>query len=216
MLVSHRKKFIYTKTAKTAGTSVESYFERYCMPKNQWSFQHAREEYISKEGIIGFRGRRNKFNTPTYYNHMPAVDIKKQLGDQIWETYFKFCVIRDPFDKLVSAYYFSERDSDGSIKSFRKWLKTTQFNDRSVYLINGEVCMDYFIRYEHLHNDIKHVCAVLDIPFEPFKIPHLKTGFRNKKIQLYEFYDRKSIKLVKNLYKFELKYFGYSAPKKPK
>lgn len=35
MLISHRKRFIFTKTAKTAGTSVESYFEQYCMPEGE-------------------------------------------------------------------------------------------------------------------------------------------------------------------------------------
>jgi hypothetical protein len=29
MLVSHRKKFIFVKTGKTAGTSVEVFFEKY-------------------------------------------------------------------------------------------------------------------------------------------------------------------------------------------
>ena len=34
MLISHRKKFIFTKTKKTAGTSVESVFETYCIHGN--------------------------------------------------------------------------------------------------------------------------------------------------------------------------------------
>jgi hypothetical protein len=56
MLIGHRKKFIYTKTAKTAGISIESYFENFCMPENTWKFSNSREEYVSKEGIIGYRG----------------------------------------------------------------------------------------------------------------------------------------------------------------
>ncbi len=60
MLVSYRKKFIYTKTAKPAGTSVESFFEQYCMPEGEWEFTHASEEYVSKEGIIGYRGTNAK------------------------------------------------------------------------------------------------------------------------------------------------------------
>lgn len=34
MLVSHRKKFIFAKTKKTASTSVESVFETYCIHEN--------------------------------------------------------------------------------------------------------------------------------------------------------------------------------------
>ncbi|KPA10844.1 hypothetical protein MHK_008953, partial [Candidatus Magnetomorum sp. HK-1] len=47
MLVSHRHKFIYTKTFKTAGTSVESYFEPFCMNDGEWSRSHPRDQYIS-------------------------------------------------------------------------------------------------------------------------------------------------------------------------
>ena len=55
MLISHRKRFIYTKTVKTAGTSVESYFEPYCMREGEWSFSHSRAEYVSEAGIVGIR-----------------------------------------------------------------------------------------------------------------------------------------------------------------
>ena len=36
MLVSHARKFIYTKTLKTAGTSVEVFLEPYCRPPAKW------------------------------------------------------------------------------------------------------------------------------------------------------------------------------------
>ena len=31
-LISNKKKFIYIKNKKVAGTSIESYFEKYCIP----------------------------------------------------------------------------------------------------------------------------------------------------------------------------------------
>ena len=73
MLVSHRKKFIYTKTVKTAGTSVESYFEKYCMLEGAWEFAHGREEFVSAEGIIGYRG--NNAREKKLYNHMPKQSV---------------------------------------------------------------------------------------------------------------------------------------------
>ena len=54
MLISHRKQFIYTKTAKTAGTSVESYFEKYCMPEGKWQFSHGHRRLL---GYPKARGR---------------------------------------------------------------------------------------------------------------------------------------------------------------
>ena len=79
MLVSHIKKFIFTKTAKTAGTSVESYFKEYCMPEGEWEESHNCSESVSDAGVIGFRGKRNTF-VPTWhkhrwYDHMSAKKI---------------------------------------------------------------------------------------------------------------------------------------------
>ena len=93
MLVSHRYKFIYTKTRKTAGSSVESYFEPFCMPDGEWTQRHFREEYVSDAGIIGFRGNPAKAGDAYWWNHMPARMIRRRLGEDTWRSYFKFCVI---------------------------------------------------------------------------------------------------------------------------
>ena len=74
MLVSHHHKFIYTKTVKTAGTSVESFFERFCMPQNEWEFSHGRDEYVSDYGIVGYRGSSRPPDAE-YWNHMSAKEI---------------------------------------------------------------------------------------------------------------------------------------------
>jgi len=52
MLVSHRKKFIYTKTAKTAGTSVESYFEPFCLPEGDWKLEHTRDDAQFQRRVV--------------------------------------------------------------------------------------------------------------------------------------------------------------------
>src|SRR4029453_8467383 len=108
MLVSHRHRFIYTKTMKTAGTSVEVYFEPYCMPAGTWQFSHHRSQQISDAGIIGFRGPRQHRPEVKWWNHMPAATIRERVGPEVWDGYFKFCVIRNPFDKAISVFHFAK------------------------------------------------------------------------------------------------------------
>ena len=55
MLISHNKKFIYTKALKSASSSTESYFEKHCIGKSEWRRMKYRNETISKHGIIGLR-----------------------------------------------------------------------------------------------------------------------------------------------------------------
>jgi len=215
MLVSHRKKFIYTKTNKTAGTSVECYFEKYCMPEGQWEFSHDRDEYVSETGIIGSRltGKKNK----QWYNHMPAADIRRAIGESIWQSYFKFCVIRNPFDKLISIFYFRNRNTDWNVedpvKLFRRWMRSVkEVKDRDRYMIDNRICVDYFIRYEELENGIRHVCDTLAIPFVPDEIPRLKSGIRKQHFEIENYYDDRTAGIVNKLYAFELETFNYSLP----
>lgn len=238
MLVSHRKKFIYTKTAKTAGTSVESYFEPYCMPEGEWQEEHSRDMHVSEAGIIGFRGAKRPIGTE-WFNHMSAKKIKEKLGDDVWNAYFKFCVVRDPFDKAVSAFYHFKKAREGSGKDpvgltlkqrlkkilrpepkfdsvreeFEHWLAGgAMVLDRDKYVIDGEFCLDEVIRYESLQDDLKSVCEKIGVEFEPARLPEFKKGIRDDKVGLSEIYTPKSIEIVADLYAYELNRFGYSAP----
>lgn len=252
MLISHRKKFIFTKTGKTAGTSVESYFEKDCMPEGDWQESHTRDEYVSEFGIIGYRGESLKKDSCKWYNHMSAKKIRQQIGEDIWNSYYKFTVIRNPFDKLISSFYYDNRNGrkqkrnysysqklkswvksllgktsptskiqkaqeNSDIEYFRHWLIETKGNkskpgDRDRYLINGEECIDYFIRFENLFEGINHVCNQLSIPFEPSRLPKFKMGIRNNIIPVRDYYDHETEKIVRKLFSYEINRFGYDIP----
>ena len=230
MLVSHRHQFIYTKTVKTAGTSIEKFFEPACRADGSARMGALSEELISDAGIVGYCGSNRKGKK--WFDHMPAKAIKSYLGDEAWESYFKFCVIRNPFDKLVSAFHFYEwlvnhysgwqktklvvahgirpGSKLDEVKRFQKWVAWTWwFNDYDKYLINGNVCVDFFIRYESLLSDTKSVCENVNFPFEPNRIPKLNTAMRPRERELAEYYDAKTIATVRKRFQFELDYFGY-------
>ena len=234
MLLIHRKNFISTKTAKTAGTSVESYYEPYCMGDGDWVSAHERDETISEAGIVGYRGTDP--SGKTYYNHMPAAEIRGLVGPEIWESYFKFTIIRNPFSKLVSGWYHWHRSGVNvketvkavlrdpgcfmpfryhirDIPEFRSWLlKGGQILDQDKYLIDGEVAVDYFIRQEALTEGISHVNDVLGITDRKPDLPRFKTGIRKQEIPIREFYDNETEDLVREQYAWEIKTFGYGVP----
>lgn len=105
MLISHLHRFIYLKTMKTAGTSVEIYFEPYCAsPRTTYVPTHGRDAEVTAEGVIGYRGVGG--DRHFWYNHMPAALLRERAGEEVWKSYFKFCVIRNPYDKAVSQFWF--------------------------------------------------------------------------------------------------------------
>jgi hypothetical protein len=152
---------------------------------------------------------------------MSAKQISDLVGPDIWSQYYKFTIIRNPFDKLISGFYFKlhrqvlkDVDGNSEIEQFRNWIKMGgAIIDRDKYLINGEECIDYFIRFENLHEGIEHVCNHLSISFNPSSIPQFKKGIRNQKIRIEDYFDKDTTQIIQNKYAWELERFGYDLPK---
>jgi hypothetical protein len=190
------------------------------MPPNEWTFSHYRPEYESETGIIGSRGSRPKDGK--WWNHMPAALIKEQLGNERWASYFKFCVIRNPYDKAISLFYYDRFRNNAPVESanlidhrteLENWLQSSKLIiDRNKYLIDGQFCLDAVIRYETLATDLEKICARLGLPWKPDSLPSLKAGVRMKNFPIESLYTEKSRQIVASAYSFELDYFGYSFP----
>ena len=244
VLVSHRKRFIYLKTEKTAGTSVETFFEPYCFPEGAWTESLRRDATVGPEGIVGRRafGRTEVgAEPPAWFNHMPAAQIRAQLGNDVWASYFKFANIRNPFDKLVSAFHMLKANAAqepalfrfrrriaglrgrgqpldrargrSEIEQFRGWVSHGgHMNDRDAYVIDGEVCVDYFIRYEHLNEDVLHVCELLGVASGQMALPRHRTDTRHHRIPVRDYYDGATERTVRKRYALEFELFGYEMP----
>jgi hypothetical protein len=225
VLVSHRHRFILTKTRKTGGTSVESYFEPFCMADGEWTRRHYRQQHVSADGIIGYRGRASGRGAARWWNHMPAAVIRQQLGADTWNAYFKFCVIRNPFEKAISAYYHGKSLghagrgrggdcwSDRDPELFAAWLeRTPPPADRDVYCIDGAFALDGVIRHERLLSDTDGICRRLGLPWEPDRMPAFKAGVRPPQATAERLYTARSRQLVTRACQFELEYFGYEFP----
>lgn len=245
MLISHRRRFIFTKTIKTAGTSLEAYFEPWCVPEGHVVAEEGPQR-VSVAGIVGARGSLPVWPLrPRWYNHMPAARIRRLIGRGIWDQYFKFTVVRNPFDRLVSAFYFlssvarspggfhpvlwllrSEqriprpprrgRDDEETVRLFREWLPCSGWvHDRPAYCIAGQPCVDAFIRYENLEADLAEVCGRVGVPFDPQRLPRFKSQYRGRTIPLRAFYDAAAADWVKRQYDWEISRFGYELPEGP-
>jgi len=225
MLVSHRYRFIHAKTRKTAGTSVESYFEPFCMQRGEWRERHFREMYASPAGIIGYRGSPGRARSARWWNHMPAALIRERLGESIWESYFKFCVVRNPYEKAISAYYHHKQLepewpargcavwSDDDPGRFEEWLELGRPpDDRHIFCIDGRFALDHVIRYESLLGDLERVCERLCVPWEPARLPAFKAGVRPREATAERLYTPRARELAAAAYQFELEYFGYDFP----
>lgn len=214
MLISHRYKFIYFKTVKTAGTSIETALEKYCLPEGHDDVPVVTPKIETEAGVIGARGHFAE--TEHWRNHMQAADIRRGVSPEVWDGYYKFCNLRNPWDKTVSWFHFKNpamkgKSHDEIVTTFRTWLRAAHSigQDQKIYMIENVPVMDDYIHYESMADDFDRICNNLGL--EPGAIPRHKTKERGqKKIPYQQYYDAATRNIVANRYKTAIAHFDWA------
>ena len=228
MIISHSRKFIFIKSEKTAGTSVEAVLSEHCrgndivVPIND--FRHNRNE----KGEFIHRSMNADEEYRKIGQHVDANTIRRKVSAEVWNDYYKFSIIRNPWDRTISDFFWKRRQ-DPAIKPrkrfyhylgapfneltqirklFTEFIKSEDFvnNDR-FYIIDDQLCVDSVIRYENLSEDLAVVCRRIGLP--SIDLPHLKTGFRQKRHHYSEYFDQESMAIVAKKHKNDIRLFGY-------
>tara|TARA_R100001594_G_scaffold138237_1_gene181749 strand:+ start:1365 stop:1946 length:582 start_codon:yes stop_codon:yes gene_type:complete len=140
-----------------------------------------------------------------------------------FKTYFKFCFVRNPFDRFVSAYNYLKNGGISPMdkadcerfnlrnRTFKDFvlsqegiLSQQHFKPQSHYT-NPQEDLDFIGRLENFDIDFLNLCDLLKIP--PCQPPHLNNSSHS---HYTEYYDSESRKAVERLYGEDLEAFGYN------
>lgn len=221
MILSHKYKFIYLRTQKTASSSIEISLSRYCgeddilapmdpeaeLQRRQFNVYPRNylvplRVYRGKEWLRLLRGWRLK-----YWDHMAAKHVKRFIGDEIFNSYFKFCFERNPWDKTISYYYWENRKKKyNGLDDFLANKKLC--SDFHRYSINGDIAVDFIGRYDDLLEDLNFVCQRLNIPFDGW-MPKDKGQYRKNRQPYYEILDQNQKRIIDAAFQREIEYFGF-------
>ena len=229
MLVSHDHKFILLRTRKTASTSVEMFLQPFCTPENTPIVEHG-EAIVSEHGIVGQRLGDKRHSLPVtpgvprnvWFSHHGADSLKEKIGDEIWNSYTKISIVRNPFQKALSSFTWSARERIDSltdtqkVRQFRKKVNARRYkDDKDIVFTNlesntPEFAPDILIRTEYLVEDLTKLCATLELDETKTELPHAKsTGKKRSSIPLAEWYDEETISSVQEHLDWMFKYGDY-------
>lgn len=227
MILSHKHKFIYIKTRKTASSSIEAMLSRACgpedvitpttdrlmtgerMPPRNYQLDHP---LVPKRPLwrrLLRRPERVYHPTIGFYEHIPAWRIKAYVGDEIWNSYYKFTFERNPWDKQISWYFYKTKSKTHrpSFESFMTNKEKASVENYSLYTIDGDIAVDFLGRYETLGEDLAKVLKEIGIEGDT-PLPRLNvygSGGDYRKL-----YTDKTRKIVEDWYAPEIERFGYT------
>lgn len=188
-MISHEHKCIFVHCHKCAGESIElALFGK------------------SDKGFGGdfYEGSPEKhFTIPQYI---------KEYGSEIWNNYFTFSFVRNPWDRLISWIKYRDKRHnlyEGKINSciIKKEIDvdiistSTYFN---ILSLDTDGVIDYIGRFENLQQDFNIVCDKIGIPQQ--QLLHVnKTHHKHYT----EYYDDETREIVAERYAKDIEYFGY-------
>ena len=190
MFTCDNKRFIFIHVPKTAGSAIHI---------------HLKDSYDLKGGA--------REDPIPDLHHKKIKDILNENAD--YKNYFKFCVVRNPFARLLSGYKdfryqrglinvdFNEFVCNELIQNFSNdvhFIPQHNFTH-----INDEVVVDKIVRYENL-NEITNCFEKCGIPFEGLGL-HRESQIPNEPYKIY--YNNSTIKIVEDFYGKDLELLDY-------
>ena len=202
-MISHKHKYIFIHIPKCGGTSVEdALLEPRCRRRKKDLF-----------------GLPNKYQTGGL-QHLMSSHIIEEVGEDIFNKYFKFSFVRNPWDKMVSQYHYSTTLREdllnyigiSKFSSFKEYIHRVskskihvQWDQQYKFLyINKKCVVDFIGRFENLEEDFNTICDKIGIPQQ--QLPHKK---KSKHKHYTEYYDDETRAIVAEKYARDIEYFGY-------
>ena len=156
-------------------------------------------------------------------HHQTAREVIGQIGKNKWNTAYKFTLVRNPWDKVVSHYEYRRKRNKTEVAtrniSFSEWVKKTYGPDKDPFYYNnpkafqpqvewlkddeGRISIDFIGKFESIDEDFNQIKSVIGLKAEP---PHLNAS---KRAGYQSYYDDETRQIVADWFREDIEVFGY-------
>ena len=170
MIVSHKYRFIFLRTEKTGGTSLTQALQS-ILTENDEEASLRRPAWAKFSPIHHGALKRNFPQWFGLHRHATAKQARDVLGREIFDSYYKFAIERNPWDRQVSLYAHrqwkkgsKDLDFDRDMRSIiYRSTEYVRLNNWSIYAIGTDIVADRVLRYENLDQEIAELFDHLGI-----------------------------------------------------
>jgi chondroitin 4-sulfotransferase 11 len=169
--------------------------------------------------------------------HGYAKDVKRKVSASTWKDYFKFSFVRNPWDKMVSQWWYNGHPKvrgrniyTSKVKTFKEYIlyfaeggRISANNPRCTpWLVDdsGKILVDFVGRFENIEEDFNFICQQLTPPKHeqnklwPPKLPHRnqsKNKHRNEWTDkpYQDYYDDETKEIIAREFEDDINLFGY-------
>jgi hypothetical protein len=216
MVLSHTHRFIFIHVSKTGGMSVRAALEPYSAEPEKFVMRRPSK-------MTGDRANPLYKVWETLLLHAKASDAKKELPPEVFERYFKFAFVRNPWDLMVSMYHFILREPEarnhgqvkalGSFEAFVEWAVstpepfpkgTTRLQSEMIVGADGKLLVDFVGAYENLGEDFDEIARITGIRAV---LPHVNQSLHR---DYRTCYNERTRAIVAEHVQPDIERFGYS------
>lgn len=216
MILLRDRNLLFLKAAKTGGTSLEIALSKFATKRDVLTPVSREDEFLRRDLYHGKQVARNfrrvprpqyrleslrqRIPRPTgvcFTNHCSAKNAHDALGQDYWNSIFKFAVVRNPWDLAVSLYFWETKktlEKHEALPGFQRWIHANRDSlqaNYEIYKIDGEWALNSYFRYEELETGLRslEVSHSLHGLADEMKNIKTKTGVRPKTtLNLRDFY----------------------------
>ncbi len=177
--INHDLKAIFIHIPKTAGSYMADILHKHYGFKNYYL---TRPDHLAfcKSHDSSIKSHENKIHgTLIYYKTSPYCNQVMNMTPKKWDTYYKFCFVRNPYDKIVSGWNYVNKHQLPFIKYLKNPFQKNCWDYWHVlmpqvrHIINekGKIGVDFIGKYEDLEEDLERVLEHLHLQkkHKPFK-----------------------------------------------
>jgi len=224
MIISHKHKFVFIKTAKTGGSTIENILGDHLGNKDIASGSAYKDSKTVSPTMK--RNFPQKIDYPDElggYSHLPASLIyEKFFAGRKPKDYFVFTIERNSYDKAVSHWWWHTRTKRQMKKmprsrvNFREHLtrliQAPDNNNPSCWrrYTNDSICVDHVYQYDQWDQMFKDLSERFSLKIDINNTRNIRLKDSKKPFEHYsEAYNGNEQELVKQLFPHEIKHFGY-------